>query len=154
MCFNNFLSTSRDRQISLRFARRALHHTGNPKDVGILFTMTIDPQVCQKSSIPFVDVKQEGYYKEKEAEILFATHSIFRIDRMEKMKDQGTDRLWEVHLTLTGDDDSEMNKLTKHLREEYPTLTGWTRLGQILIEIGEPAKAEQSISDSARKNLF
>ena len=55
MAFNNFLSTSRDRQISLVFA-----YQSNPDHVPILFVMRVDPLVSEQSSISFVDVKDEG----------------------------------------------------------------------------------------------
>ena len=77
MAFNNFLSTSWDRQLSLFFA-----YQSNPDHVPILFVMRVDPRVCEQSSISFVDIKDEGYFKEGEEEILFATHSIFRIERI------------------------------------------------------------------------
>ncbi|CAF4609228.1 unnamed protein product, partial [Rotaria sp. Silwood2] len=98
MSFNNFLSTSRNREISFnRFARSA---TKNPNSVGILFVMNIDTAICTKSSTPFAKVSQVGYYKDKEEEILFSTHTIFRIDRIERIEDKHTDRLWQVTLTI------------------------------------------------------
>ncbi|CAF3392935.1 unnamed protein product [Rotaria sp. Silwood2] len=93
MSFNNFLSTSHNRKISLEnFARPA---TKNPTSVGILFIMNIDTTVCTKSSTPFAEVSQVGYYKNEEEEILFSTHTIFRIDRIERIHDEHTDRLWQ-----------------------------------------------------------
>ena len=82
MTFNNFLSTSRSRDISIDFARQL-----NPDDIAVLFVMKIDPQVCEQAGISFVDVKDEGYFKNDEEEILFATHSVFRIQRMNIIKD-------------------------------------------------------------------
>ncbi|CAF3287348.1 unnamed protein product [Rotaria sp. Silwood2] len=140
MSFNNFLSTSRSREISFkRFARPA---TKNPSSVGILFVMNIDTTICMKSSTPFAEVSKVGYYKDKEEEILFSTHTIFRIQRIERIPDEHTDRLWQVNLTLAGNQDDDFNKLTAHLREEISGETGWARLGSILITLGEPAKAE------------
>ncbi|CAF4651435.1 unnamed protein product, partial [Rotaria sp. Silwood2] len=140
MSFNNFLSTSRSRKISFkRFARPA---TKNPSSVGILFVMNIDTVICMKSSTPFAEVSKVGYYKDKEEEILFSTHTIFRIQRIERIPDEHTDRLWQVNLTLAGNQDDDFNKLTAHLREEISGETGWARLGSILITLGEPAKAE------------
>ncbi|CAF4766663.1 unnamed protein product, partial [Rotaria sp. Silwood2] len=56
MSFNNFLSTSRSREISFkRFARPA---TKNPSSVGILFVMNIDTAICMKSSTPFAEVSK------------------------------------------------------------------------------------------------
>ncbi|CAF5011664.1 unnamed protein product, partial [Rotaria sp. Silwood1] len=53
MSFNNFLSTSRNRQISFKkFARPAAFNTNS---VGILFMMNIDTAICTKSSTPFAE---------------------------------------------------------------------------------------------------
>ncbi|CAF4623456.1 unnamed protein product [Rotaria sp. Silwood2] len=140
MSFNNFLSTSRNRAISFKnFARPA---TNNPSSVGILFVMNIDTAICMKSSTPFAEVSKVGYYEGKEEEILFSTHTIFRINRIEQIPDEHTDRLWQVNLTLAGDQDDDFSKLTAHLREEFNWANGWSRLGRILIQLGEPAKAE------------
>ncbi|CAF4377719.1 unnamed protein product, partial [Rotaria sp. Silwood2] len=140
MSFNNFLSTSRNRKTSLEnFARPA---TNNPNSVGILFIMNIDTAVCTKSSTPFAEVSQVCYYKDKEEEILFSTHTIFRIDRLERFEDKYTDRLWQVNLTLVGNQDDDFNKLTATLREEFTWVTGWARFADILIKLGESQKAE------------
>ncbi|CAF1343638.1 unnamed protein product [Rotaria sordida] len=141
MSFNNFLSTSRNREISFKtFARPAAFDADS---VGILFIMNIDTAICTASSTPFINVKDIGFFDDKEEEILFSTHTIFRIDRIEHIEDKHTDRLWQVDLTLAGNQDDDFNKLTAHLRKELDYVgTGWTRLGQILIKLGEPAKAE------------
>ncbi|CAF4181542.1 unnamed protein product [Rotaria sordida] len=141
MSFNNFLSTSRNRDVSFKnFARPAAFDADS---VGILFIMNIDTAICTASSTPFVNVKDIGFFDDKEEEILFSTHTIFRIDRIERIEDKHTDRLWQVNLTLAGNQDDDFNKLTAHLRKELDYVgTGWSRLGQILIKLGEPAKAE------------
>ncbi|CAF4614037.1 unnamed protein product [Rotaria sp. Silwood2] len=144
MSFNNFLSTSRNRTVSLdNFARPA---TKNPTSVGILFVMAIDTAICIKSSTPFAEVSKVGYYKNEEEEILFSTHTIFRIDRIERIEDKHTDRLWQVNLTLAGNQDVDFNKLTAHIREEVnlkaPT-RGVPQLAFILLKLGEPAKAKK-----------
>ncbi|CAF4574991.1 unnamed protein product, partial [Rotaria sp. Silwood2] len=140
MSFNNFLSTSRNREISFnRFARPA---TKNPNSVGILFVMNIDTAICRKSSTPFAEVTQVGYYKDKEEEILFSTYTIFRIHGLERIEDKNTDRLWQVNLTIVGNQDDDFNKLTAHLRQQFTWVTGWARFADILIELGESEKAE------------
>ncbi|CAF1290208.1 unnamed protein product [Rotaria sordida] len=141
MSFNNFLSTSRNRNISLEtFARPA---TKKPNSVGILFIMNIDTTICKNSLTPFAEVSQVGYYKNQEEEILFATHTIFRIDHIKRIEDKNIDRLWQVNLTLVGNQDDDFNKLTAHLREEFKKHTGWERLGFILFKLGEYPKSEQ-----------
>ncbi|CAF1478927.1 unnamed protein product [Rotaria sp. Silwood1] len=133
MSFNNFLSTSRNREISFKnFARPAALNTNS---VGILFVMNIDTAICTKSSTPFAAVSKVGYYKDKEEEILFSTHAIFRIDRIERIEDKHTDRLWQVNLTIVGNQDDDFNTLTAHLREESTWATGWARFGHILIKL-------------------
>ncbi|CAF1424948.1 unnamed protein product, partial [Rotaria sp. Silwood1] len=53
MSFNNFLSTSRNLEISFNnFARPAALNTNS---VGILFIMNIDTAICTKSSTPFAE---------------------------------------------------------------------------------------------------
>ncbi|CAF1348171.1 unnamed protein product [Rotaria sp. Silwood1] len=110
MSFNNFLSTSLDRDVSLDFAQAALKDTDT---VGILFHMIIDPVICEELKIPFGDIDYEH-----------------------------TDRLWQVNLTLAGNDDHELNSLTAHLRDDASWTTGWSRLGYILIKLGESIKAK------------
>ena len=137
MAFNNFLSTSFSREISIDFARQS-----SPDLIAVLFVMKIDPYICEQAGISFVDVTDEGYFKGGEKEILFATHSIFRILRMNELKDSKRNSMWEVHLTLVGENDQEMGELTRSVREEMGSRTEWDRLGWILIKIGQPEKAE------------
>ncbi|CAF4216281.1 unnamed protein product [Rotaria sordida] len=153
MSFNNFLSTSRNREISFKtFARPAAFDANT---VGILFIMNIDTAICTASSTPFVNVKGIGFFDDKEEEILFSTHTIFRIDRIERIGDKHTDRLWQVNLTLAGNQDDDFNKLTAHLRKELDIAgRGWSRLGQILIKLGEPAKAEHLYQLLLEKTSF
>ncbi|CAF1513268.1 unnamed protein product [Rotaria sp. Silwood1] len=140
MSFNNFLSTSRNREISFNFAQPAALNTNS---VGILFIMNIDTAICTKSSTTFAEVSKVGFYKDQEEEILFTTHAIFRIDRIERIHDNHCDRLYEVNLTIVGNDNHELNTLTAHIRKDLGGRIGWSRLGFILIKVGEPAKAEQ-----------
>ena len=143
MSFNNFLSTSRDPNISLTdFAKPA---STKPNSVGILFVMEIDPTICAASSIPFADVKKVGFFKGDEEEILFSTHTIFRIDRIEPIEGDQTGRLWQVNLTLTGNDNHDLNELKEHIRDELSlkATRGLSRLAFILIKIGELSEAER-----------
>ncbi|CAF1490609.1 unnamed protein product [Rotaria sp. Silwood1] len=127
MSFNNFLSTSRNREIS--FNNFAQPSAFNPNSVGVLFIMNIDTNICTNSSTPFAEVSKVGFYTDQEEEILFSTHAIFRIDRIERIPDNHCDRLYEVTLTIVGNDNHELNTLTAHIREEPGGCTGWSRLG-------------------------
>src|SRR5262249_30549541 len=78
LSFNNFLSTSMDRQVSLDFVRQSIDISDL---VGILFVMKIDSSI---SSTPFANVSHISYF-EGEEEILFSMHSIFRIGDIKQM---------------------------------------------------------------------
>jgi tetratricopeptide (TPR) repeat protein len=134
MSFNNFLSTSKVREVSLGFAEGAL---GKKDMVGILFQMTIDPSV---SSSPFAAIRDASYFKTEE-EILFSMHTVFRIDEITKMDKNNP--LYQVELKLTADDDEQLRTLTERIRMETPGETGWKRLGQLLVKLNQFDKAEE-----------
>ncbi|CAF3574976.1 unnamed protein product [Rotaria sp. Silwood1] len=141
MSFNNFLATSRNRNISVKnFARPAAFDLNS---VGILFVMTIDPAHCLASSIPFAEVKNVGFSEDQGEEILFSTHTVFRIDRIERIEDKHTFRLWQVDLTLVGNQDKDFDKLVAQTHEEHSLAKGWPRLGLLLIKLEAFAKAEK-----------
>lgn len=142
--FNNFLSTSKLKEVSLQFARYALR---NPDKSAVLFEMTIDPSI---STVPFASLDEHSYFHENEQEILFSMHTVFRIGEIMPFERNGDPRLWKVCLTLTDDDDEQLRQLTGLLRQdlsssmdselktyEDPT---W-RLGKLFVHMGEYPKA-------------
>ncbi|CAF1462350.1 unnamed protein product [Adineta steineri] len=134
MSFNNFLSTSTDKEVSLDFAGRA---SAEPNKVGIFFIMSIDP--CLKST-PFASIKEVSYFKEEE-EILFSMHTVFRVNAIKQMDKKN--QLYQVELELTSDDDQQLRVLTDRIRKEAGGGTGWQRLGQLLLKIGQFNEAEE-----------
>ena len=135
LAFNNFLSTSCNREISLNFARKAI---ATPDSMGILFVMTIDPSLF---TTPFANIKDVSYYKGEE-EILFSMHAVFRVGQVQQIETSA--RLWQVDLTLTGDNDPQLHRLTERMREETSSsYKGWHRLGKLLIQMGQFDKAEE-----------
>jgi hypothetical protein len=76
--FNNFLSTSKNRDVSLAFAET---NQDNPDLVGILFIMKIDPA---QSTSPFASIGDVSYFQ-GEDEVLFAMHTVFRINDIRPM---------------------------------------------------------------------
>ncbi|CAF1438646.1 unnamed protein product [Adineta steineri] len=132
--FNNFLSTSTIRKVSLGFAQDT---TLNPDQVGVLFIMQINPS---QSTTPFASVVGISAMK-REKEVLFSMHSVFRIQDIKQM--DGNNRLYEVSLTLTADNDPELSRLTDYIRKEsYPNSEGWYRLCIVLRDMGQFDKAE------------
>ena len=135
LSFNNFLSTSKNSQVSVDFARRA---TLSSNQIGVFFVITMDPSI---SYTPFANIRHISYYQQED-EILFSMHSIFRIEQIKGI-DEDKD-LWQVNLTLTNDNDPQLNALTECMREEtFPNAKGWHRLACLLIKLGEFDKAKQ-----------
>jgi tetratricopeptide (TPR) repeat protein len=135
LSFNNFLSTSKNRGVSLAFARRS---TATTDLMGILFVMKIDPSI---PSTPFANIRDVSAYQ-KEEEILFSMHSVFRIGQIKQI--DGNDRLWQVDLFLARDNDLDFRALTERMRKDtFPQLKGWHRLGTLLVNLGQYNKAQQ-----------
>ncbi|CAF1260784.1 unnamed protein product [Didymodactylos carnosus] len=54
------------------------------------------------------------------------------------------DRLWQVELTLTSDNDKQLNALTTQIHTElFSQTTAWARLAELLIILGEFDKADE-----------
>ena len=134
MSFNCFVSTSTKKDKPLVFA----HSAALDQDrLGILFVMTIDPKI---SGTPFADIQEVSYYQD-EAEILFSMHTVFRIDTIQQMdKKRGP---VQVNLTLTDDEDKQLKDLMKQLDGDVGSSSGWERMGRLLLEVGQPEKAEE-----------
>ncbi|CAF1434968.1 unnamed protein product [Rotaria sp. Silwood1] len=153
MSFNNFLSTTKELSIATGFANSCLT---NPASVGVVFIMKIDPAI---KSTPFASIKNLSYYK-TEDEILFSMHTVFRIDDVTKIN--GSDRLWQIDLKQTNDNDPQLNALTERIRQEIRGTTEWDQLGKLLIKIGRFDKAnelyeyllDQSHSDREKAHFY
>jgi hypothetical protein len=69
-------------------------------------------------------------------------HSIFHIGQIKQI--DRNNHLWQVDLTLTNDNDPQLNALTECMREEtFRNVKGWNRLGCLLIKLEEFEKAQQ-----------
>ncbi|CAF1533211.1 unnamed protein product, partial [Adineta steineri] len=131
--FNNFLSTSIEQEIAFGFALSA---SENADMIGILFIMSIDPCIKPAS---LASIKEKSYFK-KENEILFSMHTVFRVGAIKEL--DITNQLYQVELQLTSDDDQQLRLFTDRIREEVGG-TGWQRLGDLLLKIGQFNKAEE-----------
>ncbi|CAF0830596.1 unnamed protein product [Adineta steineri] len=134
LSFNNFLSTSRNREVSFEFVTTTT--LNRPELIGVLFQITVDPSVL---STPFAQIDDVSYYQESEEEVLFSMHSVFRIGEFKQLEN----RIWDVKLTLTSDTDPQLSILTTRMREEVVGSTGWHRLGKLMIKTGNFNKAEE-----------
>ncbi|CAF1066406.1 unnamed protein product [Adineta steineri] len=141
--FNSFLSTSKDRNISHDFVQRTI---ANPDQVGVLFIMKINPS---QSTTSFAFIAGISDFQGEE-EVLFSMHSVFRVQNIEQIGENN--RLYEVHLVLTADNDPELNRLNDYIRQEsYPNSVEWYRLGLVLSEMGQFDKAEDIYQDLLRQ---
>ncbi|CAF1250794.1 unnamed protein product [Adineta steineri] len=135
LSFNNFLSTSKERNVTLDFALTAATESGS---VGILFAISIDPSI---SSTPFANVRENSVFREED-EILFSMHSIFRIHDIIQI--DSSHNVYQVNLTLTNDTDPDLHTLSEHIRaNSLPHKTGWYRLGNLLIQMGQFNQAQE-----------
>ncbi|CAF0779814.1 unnamed protein product [Adineta steineri] len=133
MSFDNFLSSSKNEQVSLSFAQDA---STKSNMVGILFTISVDPSI---KSVPFTFIKEVSYFKQED-EILFTIHTVFRVDAIKQMDNKN--QLYQVELQLISDDDQQLQLLTNRIHEETDG-TGWQRLGKLLIKTGQFDKAKE-----------
>ena len=135
LAFNNFLSTSKNRNTPLEFIRR------NPsKDdfISVLFVMRIDPSI---KNAPFANVDKISAIPTEE-EILFSMHSVFRAGKIKQLP--GSIPVWEIELTLTSDNDPELRELTESIQKETSTsYKGWHHLGKLLIQLAKFDKAKE-----------
>ena len=132
--FNCFLSTSQDKNESLKYAQCALSKNDM---AGVLFTLTIDPRATLTS---FAQIKEQSAVQ-AEMEILFTMHTVFRIGSIAEIDESG--RLFEVQLVLTADDDKQLSTLAQHFDEQIQGYNGWARIGALLIQVGSLEKTEE-----------
>jgi tetratricopeptide (TPR) repeat protein len=154
LAFNSFLSTSLDRDVSLLYAESM---ATSDNLVGVLFILEIDLSV---SATPFANVTNASCYQEEE-EILFSMHCVFRIGQVKQIEE--STNLWQVQLTLTSDNDPQLQALTEYMRGEFfPDETGWHRLGSFLLKVAQYDKAQQvfemildrTTDESEKENIY
>ncbi|CAF1504905.1 unnamed protein product, partial [Adineta steineri] len=126
LSFNSFLSTTNDRVLA--FAR-----VDSARDdcelIGVFFEIEINSSL---SNVLFASLNDVSYYLNLEKQILFSMHTIFRIGEMKQIEN----RLWEVKLTLTNDDDELLKSLTDYFREEIKGNSEWIELAHLMFKMG------------------
>ncbi|CAF1008750.1 unnamed protein product [Rotaria sordida] len=137
LSFNNFLFTSKNRDVGLKFARQAVA-TSNL--VGILFVITIDPSI---DSIPYANIRDVSYNSIEE-DFLFSMNSMFRVGQLTQINNSSNICLWQMELTLINNTDLQVHALTEHTVDmTIPYSIGWYRLSELLIKQGQFNKAQQ-----------
>ncbi|CAF4403995.1 unnamed protein product, partial [Rotaria magnacalcarata] len=112
----------------------------NPDAVGVIFIMTIDQSKLSTSNTPFAMIDEHSAVR-GEKEILFTMHTVFRVVEMKQTAKNN--RLWEVQLIITDDNDPQLSTLTNRIKEEVQGSTGWYRMGQLMLKVGHLDQAEE-----------
>ncbi|CAF3308709.1 unnamed protein product [Rotaria sp. Silwood2] len=131
IAFHAFLSTSTNRDVALQYVRGALR---DPDITPVLFEMEINEK---EASCPYASINGISCYP-SECEVLFSMHTVFRIGNFH----QDENNLWIVRLKLTGNNDFQIQRLTRFLRREVQGPTGWHRLGQLMVRMGRWERAK------------
>ncbi|CAF1223741.1 unnamed protein product [Didymodactylos carnosus] len=134
---NSFLSTSRDRDVAVRFAgisdRRA-------EIVSVVFECDI--LIEKQNSFewkPFADLfGDQSQFKSEEEECLFMAGAFFRIGKTTYCD---TDQFYTVKITLIDEDDRQID-----ITKDYQTLKTTTSIESKLIKIGNLLTADQAKS--------
>ncbi|CAF2024013.1 unnamed protein product [Rotaria magnacalcarata] len=156
LSFNNFLSTSMEPKVAMEFVERTMKK--NPDVVGVIFIMTIDQSKLSTSNTPFAMIDEHSAVR-GEKEILFTMHTVFRVVEMKQTAKNN--RLWEVQLTITDDNDPQLSTLTNRIKEEIDG-EGWNRMGKLMLKVGHFDQAEElyqellknASADSDREHIY
>lgn len=130
--FNNFLSTSKDKNVAMNFVECTMAKHKNL--MGVLFIMTIASSNISTSTTPFALIDDYSAIP-SEQEILFTMHTVFRV--MDVKQVTNNNRLWKVQLTITNEDDPDIRILTNSIKNELCGSTGWHRMGHLMFQLGD-----------------
>jgi len=134
---NSFFSTSINRHKALGF----LNSTEITSDLfRVLFVIDADPRSIK--SKPFADIRSLSYYPD-ECEVLFMIGSIFRLIKIEEMKNE---EIVMTHLELCGDDEHDLKELFDHMKNKLGGGNEEVNLrsfGHVLREMGKYDLAEK-----------
>lgn len=133
LSFNNFMLADTDYKTSLEDAQRA---RTNPNAVGILFRIETGLEL---SSTPFGSLKNLSYYPEQEKNVLFSMHSVFRIGEIKQIEE----RVWQVSLILTNNNDKQMTRLNELIQQETRDSINWYKLAKLMIAIRDYDHAKE-----------
>ncbi|CAF2022528.1 unnamed protein product [Rotaria magnacalcarata] len=109
----------------------------NPLHVGIFFCIRPNAAITthdKKSLSPFASLRNVSCYP-NENEILFSMHTIFRIKNVHEIDE----RLWQIDLDFTNDQDQQLNILLEQLRSEIyvPGVFNVDKVGKLYLKMGD-----------------
>ena len=134
---NSFFSTSTNPDKALYF----LNSSEITSDLcRILFVIHADPRVVK--SKPFADISSLSAFS-NECEVLFMMGSIFRLIKIEEIKNE---KIITIHMELCGDDEHDLKELFDHMKKEYGGGNKEVNLrsfGHVLYKMGKYDLAEK-----------
>ncbi|CAF0787165.1 unnamed protein product [Didymodactylos carnosus] len=130
---NTFISTTYEKDVASMLARGA---SLSPIPESILFEIQINTSIDTK---PYANIKELSVMKHED-EVLFSIGTISRIESVGKPTGSG---IWSVKLLLTSEGDEQLKVLSERIREETDASSDLNKLGQLLRQMGEYAKAER-----------
>jgi len=121
LSFNNFLSTSLQRQVSLKFL--------DGSENCVLFEIYIDTTI---NKFPFANIEHLSFQQGEdcESELLFSMGTVFRILGMDKEK-----YFNRVQLMLSAENDEQLAEYTKRTREEIRSSNSFLSLLKLMNEL-------------------
>ncbi|CAF4939988.1 unnamed protein product [Rotaria socialis] len=144
-------------KVGMKFVERTMKN--NQDIVGVIFIMIIDQSKISTSNTSFAMIDEHSAIP-SEQEILFTMHTVFRV--VEIKQTAKNNRLWEVRLAITDDNDPQLAGLTDCIKEEVRGSTGWRRMGQLMLKVGHFNQAEElynellenASTDSDRAHIY
>ncbi|CAF3970853.1 unnamed protein product [Rotaria sordida] len=122
-----------DRQVALEFVQKSQKDSNK---TSVLFQMEVDPT---NASNPFVSMENISFYP-TEKEILFSMNTVFRIGEIQQIGD----KLWQVNLSLTNNDDQQLKCVTESIREDLANRrTRWHKLAILMGKMRNFDKADE-----------
>jgi tetratricopeptide (TPR) repeat protein len=141
---NTFFSATTNKDLAAFFVSGSING-GEDEVERILFQIDIDKTVNKFS---YANISAKSAFGDDEGEMLFTMGAVFRITSMNKM-DNG---LWHVILKLTGEEDENLCKLTKYVKDDIIQSIPFISLAKLMGITARYKKAEQfyllSLNDS------
>ena len=132
--FNSFLTCYRDIYVAAAFSDSLATQVNQEN---ILFVITLNSYI---TLVTFADISEFSHYPD-EKKILFSTHTVFQITQIKAIDVR--QRLTEVHLRLLEDYERPLGALINHFKRELQLFTGWERVAQTLMKIGQWNRADE-----------
>ncbi|CAF1113460.1 unnamed protein product [Rotaria sp. Silwood1] len=102
----------------------------------VLFVAVIDTR-CE--TLPYAKISEFSEYPQEE-EVLFMFGTIFKIHAVYYRESSG---IWEVKLSLCGDDDPRLIDMVNYIKHEIKDTADLVTLGDLFIKMGEYDKAKE-----------